>query len=271
MSDGASPVVVVENPDGSGPFVIVCDHASNRIPAEYGPIGLSGDVLTSHIVWDPGALGVARRLSAKLDAPLLWPDVSRVILDCNRQADSNGLIVVETERGPVDANRDVTNDERARRLARIHAPYHDAIDACIGRRDAAGRPTALVAIHSYTPVFFGRARPWQIGIVFGDDRRLADILIRDLKADPALTVGINQPYSPADQVYYTVARHSAPRQLPAVMIEIRNDEIADDIAQREWADRLAAILAAASVIWPARSMRRCETCMPVMAGYGRSA
>ena len=106
-------------------------------------------------------------------------------------------------------------------------------------------PTAVVAIHSFTPVYLGKGRPWQIGIVFGDDRRLADPLIDALEADPALTVGVNQPYSPADQVYYTVERHAGPRGLPAVMIEIRNDEIADAEGQRRWADRLAGILVAA--------------------------
>src|SRR6185312_1444088 len=100
-------------------------------------------------------------------------------------------------------------------------------------------------IHSFTPVFFGKPRPWQIGIVFGHDRRLADILIRKLQADPALTVGINEPYSPADQVYYTVERHAGPRHLPAVMIEIRNDEISDADGQLRWADRLVEILTVA--------------------------
>jgi predicted N-formylglutamate amidohydrolase len=93
-------------------------------------------------------------------------------------------------------------------------------------------------------VFFGKSRPWQIGVVFGDDRRLADLLIDELEADTRLTVGINQPYSPADQVYYTVERHSVPRHLPAAMIELRNDEIADEARQRAWADRLARILVA---------------------------
>ena len=102
--------------------------------------------------------------------------------------------------------------------------------------------TALVAIHSFTPVYFGKARPWQVGILFDDDRRLADLLIGGLKADPALTVGINQPYSPADGVYYTLGRHAQPRGLPAAMIEIRNDEIGDEAGQRSWADRLANIL-----------------------------
>ncbi|MEX1059538.1 MAG: N-formylglutamate amidohydrolase [Methyloceanibacter sp.] len=246
MRDGDRSPVVVENPDGAGPFVIVCDHASNRIPEEYEPFGFDADALQMHIAWDPGALAVSRRLSARLDAPLLWPDVSRLVIDCNRAPGASSLIVVESEGRKVEANRGVSAAERARRLDRIHRPYHEAIDACLKRRLAARPTTALIAIHSFTPVYFGKARPWQVGIVFDDDRRMADLLVQGLKADPGLTVGINQPYSPADNVYYTVARHAGPRRLPAVMIEIRNDEIGDAAGQRRWADRLARILVAAT-------------------------
>ena len=232
--------VVVENPEGAGPFVIVCDHASNRIPDEYRSFGFADDALATHIAWDPGALAVSRRLSALLDAPLLWPDVSRLVIDCNRPVDAASLIVTESEGRPVPANRNLSEAQRAERIQRVHVPYHEAIDACLKRRHA----PALIAIHSFTPVYLGKSRPWEIGIVFGDDRRLADDFIRALQADPALTVGVNQPYAPADQVYYTVERQAGPRGLPAVMIEIRNDEIDASEAQRRWADRLADILLA---------------------------
>jgi len=245
MTDGGSPVVMIENPEGSGSFVILCDHASNRIPQGFESFAFDPALLDTHIAWDPGALGVARHLSARLDAPLIWPDVSRLIIDCNRPADAPSLIVLETEQGPVNANCGLSEQERRRRLERIHAPYHAAIDACLKRRAEAGRATALVAVHSFTPVFFGKNRPWQVGVVFADDRRLADFLIRELRSDPELTVGINEPYSPADQVYYTVERHAGPRHLLAAMIEIRNDEIASMAGQRRWADRLAGILTAA--------------------------
>jgi predicted N-formylglutamate amidohydrolase len=245
MRDAGRSVVAVENPDGAGPFVIVCDHASNRIPEEYKSFGFAEDALQTHIAWDPGALAVARRLSARLDAPLFWPDVSRLVIDCNRAPDASSLIVVESEGRKVAANRALSEAERSRRFDRIHTPYHAAIDSCLTRRLAARLPTALIAIHSYTPVYLGIARPWQVGIVFGDDRRMADLLVRRLKADPALNVGINEPYSPADHVYYTVARHAGGRDLPAAMIEIRNDEIGDEASQRSWADRLAKILVAA--------------------------
>jgi predicted N-formylglutamate amidohydrolase len=249
--DGGKPEafpnpVVAENATGTGAFVIVCDHASNRIPKQYGSFGFEAAALQTHIAWDPGALAVARLLSKQFDAPLLWPDVSRLIIDCNRDPDSDTLIVVESEGRTVEANRGLSNAERARRLASIHAPYHAAIDACLARRSAADVPTSLIAIHSYTPVYLGRARPWQIGIVFGEDRLLADILISDLQLDRSLTIGINEPYSPADSVYYTVERHAGVRHLPAAMIEIRNDEIGDAVGQGLWADRLTTILVAAT-------------------------
>ena len=120
------------------------------------------------------------------------------------------------------------------------------IDSCLDRRRADRRPTALIAIHSFTPVYFGKARPWQVGILFDDDRRLADLLIGGFKSDPALTVGVNEPYSPADGVYYTLRRHAQPQGLPSVMIEIRNDEIGDEASQRSWAEQLADILFAAT-------------------------
>lgn len=237
--------VVAENPEGSGPFVIVCDHASNRIPEDYSSFPFEEDALLTHIAWDPGALGVARLLSNDLDAPLLWPDVSRLVIDCNRAPDAETLIVTTSEGRAVEANRGLSEEERARRLNEIHAPYHDAIDAALAKRHESRRPAILIAIHSYTPVFLGRARPWQIGIVFDRDRRLADLLIQGLKSDPALSVGINEPYSPADQVYYTVARHTGRWSLPGAMIEIRNDEIAEATGQRRWAERLGDLLLAA--------------------------
>jgi predicted N-formylglutamate amidohydrolase len=226
--------------------VILCDHASNRIPDAFQSFGFAEDALQTHIAWDRGALSVARILSAKLDAPLFWPDASRLIIDCNRASDASSLIVTESEGRPVPANRVLSKEERSRRLDHIHAPYHDEIDSCLDRRRADRRPTALIAIHSFTPVYFGKARPWQVGILFDDDRRLADLLIGGFESDPALTVGVNEPYSPADGVYYTLRRHAQPQGLPSVMIEIRNDEISDEASQRSWAEQLADILFAAT-------------------------
>lgn len=252
--EGCSPVHD-ENADGTSPFVVVCDHASNHMPEIYGSLGLYPEALRAHIAWDPGALPVARRLSARLDAPLLWPDASRLIIDCNRALDAPDLIPASGEGQPIPGNRDVDGADRQHRIDAIHVPYHAAIERCIARRMARRQPTALVAIHTFTPIFFGRSRPWQVGILFDDDRRLGDPIVAALGAAEGLTVGVNEPYSPADGVYYTLTRHARSRGLPAVMIEIRNDVVADEAGQAAWADRLGAILAGlAAALSPAGRM-----------------
>jgi len=239
-------LIMVENGAGAGPFVLLCDHASNRVADAYQSFGFAADRLGLHIAWDPGALGVARLLSGRLDAPLFWPDISRLVIDCNRPLDAASLIAVESEGRAVPANVGLSGTERARRIECVHAPYHDAIDACLTQRHASGLATILIAIHSFTPVYLGKARPWHVGIVFDEDARMANALIKGLAADPGFMVGVNEPYSPADLVYYSVSRHARTHRLPAAMIEIRNNEIGDEAGQKIWADRLAEILLAAT-------------------------
>lgn len=237
--------VALENGGGRGGFVFVCDHASNRIPPEFGTLGLDASARGGHIAWDPGALAVARGLARRLDGPLLHGTVSRLVVDCNRALDAADLIVTESDGVVVAANAGLGAAERRRRIDAVHRPYHAALAALLDGRAAAGRPTALVAVHSFTPVFGGRPRPWQAGIVFDRDRRLADPLVAGLAAE-GVTVGVNQPYAPADGVYHTVGRHGEGRGLACAMIEIRNDEIAGPDGQDRWAARLAGLLAAAA-------------------------
>jgi predicted N-formylglutamate amidohydrolase len=234
--------VAIENAGGAGRYVIVCDHASNIVPAEYGSLGLDPAAREAHIAWDPGALGVARALARVVDAPLIYATVSRLVIDCNRPPDAPDLVPETSEATAIPGNADLSQAERDRRIAAIHAPYHDAIDALIEERLAAGKETALVAVHSFTPVFHGVTRPWEIGIVFDRDRRLADVLIAGLQGD-GLNVGINEPYAPADRVYTTMTRHGEGHGLACVMIEIRNDLIRDEAEQHAWAERIGAHLA----------------------------
>ena len=156
MKDSGRSPVVAENPEGRGPFVILCDHASNRIPEAYQSFGFAEDALQTHIAWDPGALAVTRLLSAKLDAPLFWPDASRLIIDCNRAADAPSLIVTESEGCPVPANRVLSEEERSRRLANIHAPFHDAIDTAY---DLAGLMKSAIPAWLAARLIQGSAHP----------------------------------------------------------------------------------------------------------------
>jgi predicted N-formylglutamate amidohydrolase len=236
----------VTNREGRSPLVIVCDHASNFIPAEYATLGLDASELKRHIAWDPGALPVAERMAAALDAVLVQSCLSRLVVDCNRPLDAPDLIPAVSETTEIPGNRNLGADERAVRIALAHAPFHQAIDEIIAERLKAGRATRLVSVHSFTPVYKGVRRPWHIGIIHDDDRRLAAPLIEALET-MNVTVGINQPYSPADRVYYTLERHARSRGLPCAMIEIRNDEIENIGQQKEWAGRLAGIFAAMRV------------------------
>lgn len=237
----AGGVAAIENRDGHGRFVIVCDHASNRIPAALGTLGLDAAALRTHIAWDPGALGVARHLARLVDAPLVFATVSRLVVDVNRDLDRPDLVAATSEDVVIPGNRGLSAAGLRRRIETVHEPYHRAIEALVDERLAAGRATALVAVHSYTPVYRGVPRPWQAGILFDRDRSLADRLIAGLGAE-GLDVGVNEPYAPADGVYYTLSRHAGARGLASVMIEIRNDLLRSAAEERAWAARLARLL-----------------------------
>jgi predicted N-formylglutamate amidohydrolase len=235
----------VENRGGRGAFVLTCDHASRHIPPEYAGLGLPARELQRHIAWDLGALEVCERLSALLDAPLLHPTVSRLLLDVNRDPSAHDSIARISEDTGIPGNADLDAAERRHRHDWIYAPYHAEIKRLIDRRLAARRPTALIALHSFTPVFKGMPRPWTIGVLSQRDRRLADPLLHALCAQSTEEIGDNQPYAPRDGVYHTLERHAEARGLPCAMIEIRNDLIRDIPGQQAWAERLAPLLARA--------------------------
>ena len=234
-----SDAVRFSNPGGKGAFVLTCDHASNHVPAEYGTLGLPAADLVRHIAWDPGALAVARLMAGTLDATLVESRISRLVIDCNRPLDAPDLISEISETTTIPANIGLSQSEREARIQLAWQPYHDAVEALIGERLSKGRDTRLVSIHSFTPIYKGVARPWQVGVIHDEDIRLASPLIEALKARGDLVVGVNEPYSPADRVYFTLERHARSHGLPCAMIEIRNDEIADKAGQEKWATILA--------------------------------
>lgn len=246
MSEAGEKPVLVTNATGASPFVLVCDHASRRIPARYGDMGLTAAELESHIAWDPGALPVSQVLSRMLDAPLVESTVSRLVIDANRDPAAANLIWTLSEATRIAANEGLSPEERQFRIDAYHRPYHEAIDTVLDGRLAAGLETILVCIHSFTPVFLGQARPWPIGLIHGQDivftRALRDALAADM---PELNIGWNEPYAALNGVTLTLEKHGDGRGLPATMIEIRNDEIRSAEGVTLWAARLAKGLAAA--------------------------
>lgn len=237
------PPVLTVNGDGRSPFVLVCDHASNRIPDDYGTLGLTAQERLMHIAWDPGALAVALQLSHMLDAPLIQSTVCRLVIDCNRATDKHDLIPVVSERTDIAANVGISDAERQRRITDFHAPFHARIDALLSARKAANLETILVTVHSFTPTYKGVPRPWPIGLIHGTDASFTERVRDGLLADDAdLNVGWNEPYSAMNGVTYTLEHHGDGRGLDAVMIEIRHDEILEPAGVSLWANRLARSL-----------------------------
>lgn len=238
--------MLVSNARGQSPFVILCDHASNRIPEKYGDLGLSQMERVSHIAWDPGALAVSRALSEHLDAALVQSTVSRLIIDCNRALDAPDLIWTLSEATPIPANENLASDERNYRIAHFHQPYHASIETLLEARRHAGRETILVCVHSFTPVYHGQRRPWPIGLLHGLDTRFTQALYDALdRENPGLDIGWNQPYAALNGVTLTLEKHGDGRGLEATMIEIRHDEILEPAGVALWSARLAQCLVTA--------------------------
>lgn len=241
-SNGEIPPVEVRNPDAANRCLVVCDHASNRVPPRLGGLGLSPDALVRHIAWDIGAAAVARRLAARLDATAVLSRVSRLVIDCNRPLGHETSICETSDGTGVPGNRRLDESGVRQRATDYFYPYHGAISTQLGRIEADGSGTAaIVAVHSFTPRMNGRARPWHVGVLWNRDPRLAVPLIDALKADPDLVVGDNRPYS-GRKANYTVDLHGGSCGRPHVSIEIRQDLLADDGMAADWGDRLADIM-----------------------------
>jgi len=241
-SDEPDPVTF-DNEAGRSVFFLTCDHAGRAIPRRLDRLGLPDHETRRHIAWDIGIGGVGRRLSQLLDATVILQTYSRLVIDCNPKVPSSIPEISETTEIP--GNLGLTEAARTARTNAIFRPYHDTIAAALDRRAAADRAAVLVALHSFTPVFKGVARPWHAAVLYNRDARLALPLFELLNAEDGLVVGNNEPYRVTDLTDFTVPVHGERRGLPHVEIEIRQDQITDSAGQAAWAERLARVLPAA--------------------------
>ena len=236
------PPFTVEHAGGASPFFLTADHAGKLLPRRLGDLGVSAAERERHIAWDIGIAETSRRLADRLDAFLILQTYSRLAIDCNRSPEVPSAFCVVSEATEIPGNRDLTPAQRQMRIAEIFEPYHARIAAELERRRSEGRPTVLIAMHSFTPVFKGVARPWQIGVLYNRDPSFAHILRDLLKTEGDLTVGDNEPYFISDESDYGIPVHGEGRGLPHVELEIRQDLIAEPAGQQAWADRLARLL-----------------------------
>ncbi len=228
------------NPGGNPGLLIVCDHASNALPAGYGSLGLPAAEFERHIAYDIGADGVVRALAAHLDCPAVLSRFSRLLIDPNRGEDDPTLIMKLSDGAIIPGNKDADQAETQRRLDLCHRPYHTAIDTAIRRSESlTGRGPDIVSIHSFTPQLQGRAaRPWHVGVLYDWDFDTAAAFLSSFRKEQDMCVGDNEPYT-GKLTGDCMWRHATQRRLPHALLEIRNDLIATPESQSLWAARLA--------------------------------
>ena len=237
-----TPPVFEQNTDGRSPFLFTSDHYGRLIPKTLGDLGLPESELVRHIAWDIGIAGVAERLSKELDAHLIAQRYSRLVVDCNRPPRAASSIPLLSEATTVPGNEGLSREDAELRRRAIFEPYHRRIDEVIDQRMAEKQPTILVSLHSFTPVYAGVRRPWHIGTLYHRDKTLPPLLLKALRAEGDLVVGDNEPYAVGDDTDYTIPVHGEARGLTNSGIEIRQDLIADQSGQQQWAERLARVL-----------------------------
>ncbi len=232
-------VVRTFNPDGRYPLLLICEHASNHIPARFQDLGLAPEARASHVAWDPGALETAMNLSKVLDAPLVHGLISRLVYDCNRPPEATDAMPDRSEIFNIPGNRNLPPEEKTMRIETYYRPFEHRVEETL---NASPNLKALVTIHSFTPVYHGEPRAVEIGILHDIDTRLADSV---LEIANGYQIRRNEPYGPADGVTHTLKRHGLSRGLLNVMIEIRNDLIQTPDQCREMAGHLGNWLNAA--------------------------
>ncbi len=232
----------IDNPDGASRVVLVCEHASNLFPPEFGTLGLGADVQAAHVAWDIGALALARALSVQLDAVLVHAPVSRLIYDLNRPPQNPASTPERSEIYDIPGNHALTVDARVQRVDAVYLPFHNALTRVVVERLAAGHIPALVSVHTFTPVYYGEKRDLEFGIIYDGDDALARGILDQTQG---IRAALNEPYSAGDGVTHLMRAHALPYDLPHAMLEVRNDLLVDDAAVAAVAARLAPAISSA--------------------------
>lgn len=238
LSAVEAPAARAFNTSGGAAAVLVCEHASHFIPASLGTLGLSPEAERAHVAWDIGALDLSVELMGALDAPLVMSRISRLVYDCNRPPERADAIPAESEIFTIPGNAGLSDRQRAQRVREVYDPFRTLLSDTLDARPA---PPVIVTIHSFTPVYHGKTREVELGILHDDDDRAAQILLRAAQGS-GLKAALNEPYSAADGVTHTLHEHGTRRGLASVMIEVRNDLIDTGRGVNRIAGMLAPLL-----------------------------
>jgi predicted N-formylglutamate amidohydrolase len=227
----------IENAKGKAPILIVCDHASNRVPKILDGVGLAKTDLEKHIAWDPGTENIGRYMSEKLDATGFFACYSRIVVDVNRGERSAECMREVSDHIHVPGNKNLSAAEKRQRLDEIFWPYHRALATQIKTYRKKGIVPLIVSLHSFTPEMDGYKRPWHIGVLWNKEETIARRLVDALQAqNPKMIVGENEPYTlkQANLTKNTIKTHAEDAGLPYVIVEFRQDLVATKRDALKW-------------------------------------
>ncbi len=242
LHDGEPPPYQVLRGDSPAPQLVICDHASGRIPRRLDYLGLPPEHRHTHIALDIGAGDLARALGDRLDATTILCNYSRLVVDCNRAISDGSAFLDFSDGVPVPGNMQMSEEQKAARVAAIHGPYHTAVDREQDRLLSIVQAPVLIAIHSFTRFLEGQDRRWDCGVLWDLDARIAAPLLDGLRSDGELLVGDNEPYSGRHKEDYSVDHHAEARRFPYAAVEVRQDLLETPAAVQRMADRLHAVL-----------------------------
>jgi predicted N-formylglutamate amidohydrolase len=242
LLDKCEPPAGCERESGVSSFVFLCDHAGRRIPARLNDLNMPQEDLNRHIAWDIGIEGVGRALSSYFDACLIMQPYSRLVIDCNRKPGSETSILPISDGTRIPGNENISAEDAAVRVREIFDPYHRRISRCLDERRDAGRPTIIISLHSFTPVYASLPRPWHAGVLYNRDPDLSLAMFKLLEAEGDLIAGNNEPYNVTDETDYSIPVHGEQRGLSYLTLEIRQDLLDGKAGQVAWAERLARLL-----------------------------
>lgn len=230
-----APVSIV-NGQSRVPLLLLCEHAGQSIPRCLNGLGVTRQVIDSHRGWDIGALAVARDVAARLGAPLVIQNYSRLVIDANRPPESAHAVPAEVDGVAIPGNVGITRAQQRQRAKEIFAP----LDAVLTELMHDLQPRGCFSIHSFTPVLGGVPRPWHAGFLSRRDTSTAERLMRSIAAQhPDMVMAVNEPYRIEDETDWFIPRHAEPSGAAHALIEIRNDLIARPEGAALWAGLIA--------------------------------
>lgn len=219
-------------------IVLLCEHGGFHIPKQWGNLGLADAFLDTHYAYDIGSRNLTLEVAHRIGATAVISNYSRLFLDYNRKSHDPYCMRMDMGGIPVPGNISVSDQERALRERIARHPVEKAVSELLeGERPVA---RAIISIHSFSPIWNNFHRSCEIGIMWKQDARLSQPLIEAIRSCGSFSVEDNQPYSFAENDWFTLDRHGLSIQVPNAYIEVRNDLIGDQASIQTMADILDA-------------------------------